>query len=77
LPEKTCCWIETGGPREFKGQVWWGVRTFMWRLKWWGGGMGCEAVGGWIGGGDGEWNMECKNKIILKIPLHRHKSIYL
>jgi hypothetical protein len=24
-----------------------------------GGGMGCGAVGGWMGKG-GEWNMECK-----------------
>jgi hypothetical protein len=26
----------------------------------WEGGVGCEAVGGWMGGGR-EWNMECKN----------------
>jgi hypothetical protein len=24
----------------------------------WGGGVGCEAVRGWMGGS--EWNMECK-----------------
>ena len=23
---------ETGGPREFRGQVWWGVRASKWRL---------------------------------------------
>jgi hypothetical protein len=30
----------------------------------WGGGMGCGAVGGWMGVGG--WNMKCKNKFKIK-----------
>jgi hypothetical protein len=31
----------------------------------WGGGVGCGAVGGWIGAG--EWNMEHKNELQIKL----------
>jgi hypothetical protein len=32
---------------------------------WWGGGMGCGAVGGWEGV-DVKWNMKCKNELQIK-----------
>ena len=51
---------ETGGPREFRGQLggrWWGHPRG--DGIGWGGGVGCGTDGGWMGGG--EWNMECKN----------------
>jgi hypothetical protein len=31
---------------------------------WWGGGVGCGAVGGWMGAGNGIWSV--KNKLIKK-----------
>jgi hypothetical protein len=53
---------ETGGPREFRGQVGWEVGASTWR-------QGCgeemwdveQLEDGW--GGRGEWNMECKNNL--------------
>ena len=57
---------ETGGPREFRGQVGWG---WGWghprgdRVGW-KGGIGCGTVGGWMG--VREWNVECKNKLKIK-----------
>jgi hypothetical protein len=49
---------ETGGPREFRGQMGWRVVVSMWRqgVVW---RRGCGAVGGWEGRGR-EWNMKCK-----------------
>jgi hypothetical protein len=44
---------ETVGPREFRGQVWWGVGASTWRQRGWGGGVRCGAVREWIKGGAG------------------------
>jgi hypothetical protein len=41
---------ETGDPREFRGQVGWGVVISTLRQGW-GGGMGCGTVGEWSGQG--------------------------
>jgi hypothetical protein len=37
---------------------------------WWGGGVGYGAVGGWEWRG-GEWNMECKNELQIKLNLKK------
>jgi hypothetical protein len=49
---------ETGGPREFRGQVGWGVGNIHLETGVWGGGMGCGTVRGLMGGGNKK--KECK-----------------
>jgi hypothetical protein len=39
---------ETGGPREFRGLVEWGVGDIQMETGAWGGGIGCGRVGMWI-----------------------------
>ena len=41
---------ETGGPREYRGQVGWGMGAPTWRQGGWREGVGCGADIGWIGG---------------------------
>jgi hypothetical protein len=49
---------ETGGPREFRGQVGWGVGHPC-GDRGWAGGMGCGTVRGWTGGGADEiWSVK-------------------
>jgi hypothetical protein len=48
---------ETGVSREFKSQVEWGVGTST-GDRGWGGGMGCGAVGGWMGVGNKIWSVK-------------------
>jgi hypothetical protein len=39
----------------------------------WGGGVGCGAVGGWMGRFE-EWNIECKKLITNKIKMKKKTS---
>jgi hypothetical protein len=59
---------ETGGPREFRGQV--GLELGAYKLRWlgYGGGLEYRAEGGWMG--CREWNMEYKNKNLKIINCH-------
>jgi hypothetical protein len=54
-----------GGPREFRGQVGWcGGHPRGDRIGW-GGGVGCEVVGVWMGGQGTEHGV-LKNELIIK-----------
>ena len=50
---------ETGGPKEFRGQMGLGWGHPCGEGMWWEGVVGCGAVGRWEGKG-GEWNMKYK-----------------
>jgi hypothetical protein len=67
-PTHKDCWVcvhsETGGPREFRGQVGW-VGGGIHKVGW-GGGVGYGAVGEWLGGGSGNEIWSVKNKLKIK-----------
>jgi hypothetical protein len=56
---------ETGGPREFRGQMGLGWGHPHGDRVGWGGGVGCGVVGGWMGAGNGIQSIKSKLKTKL------------
>jgi hypothetical protein len=57
----------------FRGHVGWGWGHPHGDGVGWGGGVACGTVTRWMGNG-GEWNMECKNELQIKLIIIKNNS---